>query len=220
MIATFAVFSGSIAVGSLQATLERHLVQFDLSPMHVGFFFMMYGGAYALPNPVWGWMADRFSPKMVILIGSFFLVLGHLFVGPVPGLGLSSSYELCVLSVILAGVGLGAQLVATFSEAQKSAVSRGFPNDVSTYSMVSSIWTSAFALGSFVGPTASGALYEVVGFEWAMVFTAGWNMAVFLLLLASILVDMMGRKGEKEVLYQRIDGEAYGSIKGEDKEAF
>ena len=139
-----------------QATLERHLAQFDLSPMHIGMIFMLYGGAYAFLNPFWGWMADRVSSKLVIMIGAFLLGLGFLLVGPVPGLGIKSSYSLCIVSVVIAGVGLGAQLVAAFSEAQRSAVSGGFPDNLTTYALVSSLWTSAFALGAFVGPTAAG----------------------------------------------------------------
>ena len=75
-LATFAVFAASIAVGALQATFERHLAQFDLSPVHIGFFFMLYGGSYALLNPFWGWLADKTAPKYVLLIGSFLLALG------------------------------------------------------------------------------------------------------------------------------------------------
>ena len=60
------------------------------------------------------------------------------------------------MSVVVAGVGLGAELVAGFTEAQRSAVARGFPDDMTTYSLISSIWTAAFALGAFVGPTAVG----------------------------------------------------------------
>jgi MFS family permease len=141
-----------------QATLERHLAQFHLSPMHIGMFFMLYGGAYAILNPFWGWMADKVSSKLVIMIGAFLLGLGFLLIGPVPGLGLQSSYSLCIVSVVIAGVGLGAQLVAAFSEAQRSAVSSGFPDNLTTYAMVSSLWTSSFALGAFVGPTAAGKL--------------------------------------------------------------
>ena len=83
---------------------------------------------------------------------------GPTMVGPVPGMGITSSYSLCIVSVVLAGLGLGAQLVASFSEAMNSALSRGFPDNLTTYAMVSSIWTSAFALGAFVGPTAAGIL--------------------------------------------------------------
>ena len=117
---------------------------------------MLYGGAYALLNPFWGWMADKVSSKLVIFIGAFLLGLGFLLIGPVPGIGLQTTYPLCIVSVIIAGIGLGAQLVAAFSEAQRSAVTEGFPDNLSTYAMISSLWTSSFALGAFVGPTASG----------------------------------------------------------------
>ena len=56
----------------------------------------------------------------------------------------------------MAHVGGGAVLVAGFTEAQRSAVARGFPDDMTTYSLISSIWTAAFALGAFVGPTVAG----------------------------------------------------------------
>ena len=38
----------------------------------------------------------------------------------------------------------------------RSARAHGFPDTVATYSLISSIWTSSFALGAFVGPTAAG----------------------------------------------------------------
>jgi len=213
-IVTFAVFSGSIAVGALQTTLERHLSQFDLTPMQVGLFFMIYGIAYAVPNPLWGWVADKYSPKLVIIVGSFLLVLGHLLIGPLPGLGLRPSYRLCIVAVIVAGVGLGAQLVATFSEAQKAAVARGFPDDISTYSTISSIWTSSFALGAFVGPTTAGALYEVIGFSWAMVFTGGWSLLVLLLMTGNLILSGCKLGVDKEeASHKKQEEKDYGAIK-------
>ena len=73
-----------------------------------------------------------------------------------PGLGLQPNYSLTLAAIIVAGFGLGAQLVAAFAEAQKAAVAEGFPDNVATYALVSSIWTSTFALGAFVGPTVAG----------------------------------------------------------------
>jgi hypothetical protein len=65
--------------------------------------------------------------------------------------------------------------VAAFAEAHRAATEHGAPNSVVTYSLVSrwpsppphndythnscrlcSLWTSAFALGAFVGPTVAG----------------------------------------------------------------
>ena len=215
ILAVSSVFSASMAVGALQATLERHLAQFNLSPLHVGFFFMMFGAAYALPNPLWGWLVDRYSSKLIIMIGSFFIAIGFLFIGPVPGLGLLPSYELSVFSVIITGVGLGAQLVAAFSEAQRSAVLKGFPDDVSTYSLISSIWTSSFALGAFVGPTAAGALYDVVGFEWSSLFTLTWNLLVCLITII-LLINSTLKKMQRNRLYEHLDDKkSYGAIERE-----
>lgn len=103
LLAGLSVFSGSIAVGALQATLERHLAIFSLSPMQVGMMFMLYGASYAVLNPLWGWMSDRISSTLVILLGSILLGLGCLLVGPVPGLGLTPSYSLTVVAIIIAG---------------------------------------------------------------------------------------------------------------------
>ena len=56
--------------------------------------FMLYGGSYALLNPVWGWLADRVSATGVIATGALLLALGFTLVGPVPGLGLQPRYLL------------------------------------------------------------------------------------------------------------------------------
>ena len=139
---------------------------------------MLYGFSYAVLNPVWGWLADKVSSTLVILLGSVLLGLGCTLIGPVPGLGLQPNYYLTVAAIIVAGFGLGAQLVAAFAEAQKATVAQGFPDNVATYALVSSIWTSTFALGAFVGPSTAGALYDLVGFRWSTLFLVWWNAVV------------------------------------------
>ena len=103
MLSVLSVFSGSVAVGALQATLERHLAVFHLNPMQVGMMFMLYGASYAILNPWWGWLSDRVSSTFVIFTGAVLLGLGMLLVGPVPGLGLSPNYYLTVAAIIIAG---------------------------------------------------------------------------------------------------------------------
>jgi len=207
LLAIIAVLVASIGVGALQTTLERHLAQFDLSPLHVGMFFMLYGGSYALLNPFWGWVADKYSSKLVIMTGAILLGLGYLLVGPVPGLGIKPSYSLCVVSVVLMGLGIGALLVAAFSEAQTAAVARGFPDGIATYAMVSSIWTSAFAFGAFVGPTVAGALYDAVGFEWSLLFPVLCNLVVCLGALTGLVA--VGMRKWQAMHYIVIEGDNY-----------
>jgi len=210
LLAIIAVLAASIGVGALQTTLERHLAQFDLSPLHVGMFFMLYGGSYALLNPFWGWVADKYSSKLVIMSGSILLGVGYLLVGPVPGLGIKPSYSLCIVSVVLMGLGIGAMLVAAFSEAQTAAVARGFPDSITTYAMVSSIWTSAFAFGAFVGPTVAGALYDGVGFEWSLLFPVVCNLVVCLGAMTGLVV--VGVKKWQAMHYIIIEGDDHKEV--------
>ena len=67
-------------------------------------------------------------------------------------------------------MGIGLLLVSTFSDALKTAISHGFSEGLETYGLVSGLWTSIFAFGAFVGPSASGALYDAVGFQNSVYF--------------------------------------------------
>ena len=119
-----------------------------------------------------------------------------------PGLGLQPNYYLTLAAIIVAGFGLGAQLVAAFAEAQKAAVAEGFPDNVATYALVSSIWTSTFALGAFVGPTTAGGLYDLVGFRWSTLFLVGWNLVVAG--FAVVLLVVRRQRGTRRAQYQEI----------------
>lgn len=58
-----------MSIGFLQATLEPHLRQFDLSPIVLGLMFVINGGTYAITAPAWGWLCDKHShPKVIIEI--------------------------------------------------------------------------------------------------------------------------------------------------------
>jgi MFS family permease len=46
----------------------------------------------------------------------------------------------------------------------------GLPNTMSTYGVVSGMWTSILSLGMFVGPSVGGILLDNVGFRWGSVF--------------------------------------------------
>lgn len=49
----------------------------------------------------------------------------------------------------------------------------GMPDGIETYGMISGLWTSTFALGAFIGPSASGALYDTIGFRESTNFIIG-----------------------------------------------
>ena len=111
-------------------------------------------------------------------------------------------------------------MVAAFSEAQKAAIRTGFPDNLTTYALVSSIWTSTFALGAFVGPTAAGSLYDAVGFRWSTLFTVSWNVLVGVSALMLILFNRRTqrmRSGYQEIGGDDEDGDKDDVVKESDR---
>jgi len=95
-----------------------------------------------------------------------------------------------VISIL--GVGLGAEVVAGFADAHKSAILHGFPDTIDTYGLISGLWTSVFALGAFVGPTVAGILFDAVGFPYGTLFIIVTQLLA-LFFLAGFFVEYLLR---------------------------
>ena len=178
-LACIAIISASISIGFLQATLEPHLRPLSLTPVQMGLMFILNGSTYALLAPFWGMMCDKYlSPRTLITFGAVVVALAFTFIGPMPFLPMKLSLALCIVSLIIHGIGFGAVLVSTFAGAHRDALTHGFPDDLGTYGLVSGIWTSTFALGCFIGPSAGGVLMDYIGFAWSTVIVAALHVLV------------------------------------------
>ncbi|MBO1764922.1 MFS transporter, partial [Escherichia coli] len=167
-LAAYAIIASSISIGFLQATLEPHLRPLSLSPFQLGLMFVLNGATYGFFAPVWGFLCDKIiNPRFVVIFGAFVVMTAFILIGPAPFLPIPTTLPICIIALVLHGTGFGAELVATFTSAHRDAVKNGFPDDISTYGLVSGMWTSTFALGAFIGPSAAGALFDWVGFSWA-----------------------------------------------------
>lgn len=176
-----AIICASISIGFLQATLEPHLRPLELTPVQMGLMFILNGSTYALLAPFWGKMCDRYlSPRTLITFGAVVVAIAFTFIGPMPFVPLELSLPLCIVSLIVHGIGFGAVLVSTFAGAHRDALAHGFPDDLSTYGLVSGIWTSTFALGCFIGPSAGGVLVDYIGFPWTTVIVMALHVLVAL----------------------------------------
>lgn len=60
--------------------------------------------------------------------------------------------------------------------------SHGFLNNFETYGLISGLWTSAFALGAFIGPSVAGILLDNVGFR---------NGSMFIVILHLLVVRIV-----------------------------
>lgn len=74
------------------------------------------------------------------------------------------------MGLVLHGLGIASQLVASFSDALRTSIRNGLPDNIETYGLISGLWTSTFALGAFIGPSVSGALYDSIGFRTSTIF--------------------------------------------------
>lgn len=57
----------------------------------------------------------------------------------------------------------------------------GFPDEISTYGLMSGLWSASFSLGDFIGPSVAGALNDLVGFR---------NGTLFIVAVHSLIVSI------------------------------
>jgi len=184
-IAAYSIICAAISIGFIQATLEPHLRQFNLSPIMMGLMFVVNGGVYAASAPLWGYACDklRLPGKLVTAIGAFLIAGSFVFIGPIRIMPFPTTYEVCIASLAIHGVGFAASLVAGFSVAHHEAIVCGFPDNLDTYALISGLWTSAFALGAFIGPTFAGILVDALSFKDASLLVIAAELSVLALSL-------------------------------------
>jgi len=183
----------------------------------LGFMFMVNGLAYALSAPLWGQIGDKFKcPKVLIFVGSILVSISFLLLGPAPFIPLETTIPICVVALVLFGVGSSAELVATFSGSLAAAHKAGFPQDLSTSGLISGIYVSSFALGSFMGPSVGGIAIDYLGFKWTSQILVA--MHVFLA-VSSAYIMISSRKHIDESVPHNKDIEEHVYPKDDIKES-
>jgi len=223
LLAMYSVACAASSLGFLQATLEPHLRDFNLKPIIIGSMFVVSGGVYGFSAPCWGMVCDRKNPKAVTFVGAILISVGFAIMGPLPFFNLKKTIPIVIAGLCLHGLGLGAEVVAGFADAHKSAIASGFPDTIDTYGLVSGLWTSTFALGAFIGPTVAGILFDNIGFPWGTLFVIGVHLVVLGLLMV-VYIDMKLNSSLPEIQVteeeplMRPPSETYGAIGGRDAE--
>ncbi|KAK3923553.1 MFS-type transporter SLC18B1 [Frankliniella fusca] len=179
LLAAASIIVTSMSIGFLSTTLEPHLRGFHLTPVVLGLMFVINGGTYALTAPCWGMLCDRvIVPKVATICGCLLIIVGFSLVGPAPFIPSETVLSMSIVGLVLHGLGIAAQLVASFTDALRTSIAHGFPNNLETYGLISGLWTSTFALGAFIGPSVGGILLDYVGFRNGSMFVVGLNAVV------------------------------------------
>lgn len=158
LVALLGTVYGAICQGFIETFLEEYLSGFGLTITVIGVSFLAMSVPYMFAMPAWGYLSDTgwLEPEYISPIGNGLIFLSYLFIDP--------DYATTELGLALIGLGTAATLTATFAMAQKNALMamEGPPKEC--YSLISGLWTSAFALGNFIGPTLGGPLVNWLGF--------------------------------------------------------
>ncbi|CAI4224894.1 unnamed protein product [Auanema sp. JU1783] len=166
-IMLYSIVACAISLSYLDPTLAGHLLSFELSPTWVGLMFLLCGGVYTIAAPICGWLIDKCRCTMqLMLFGSLLNVFGMLLIGPSPFLNLEKNIYIIGFSLSLLGIAAGAQYIPTFQACLDAAKENGYEDNFHTYGLVSGLFQSAFAFGSFFGPTVGGFAVERIGFPW------------------------------------------------------
>ena len=164
MVPLLSATTAALTIGYIESLLELHLQTFSLSVSSVGLCFLTMSLTYTAMTLLTGYCVDKIlQPIIFSTTGLLLLLLTFTLIGPAPFLPLAPSLPLTVLSLVLQGAGAALVLVSTFSSSLAATLSKdGYSDSPSTFSLVSGLWTSAFALGNFVGPSVAGVIYDKV----------------------------------------------------------
>ena len=114
--------------------------------------------SFTLTTLVSGYAVDKLlQPVTVIIIGFMLLLVSFTFLGPVPYIPLAPNLWITIASMMLQGAGSACVTLASFTSCLQSTYKKnGSSPSLSTTSKVSGIWTGAYSLGHFLGPTLTG----------------------------------------------------------------
>lgn len=190
LVTCFVIMISSTVWAGLDPILEPHLRIFSLSSPIVGLLFLLMSVTYAISSPFWGCLSDNMSDTKNLLIPGFYLMaVSLLFLGPSPVLKIQEDYLwLNIVCLAVLGISVSLSVVPTYDMLLEHAENAGFVTSIGTHGIVAGIWTSMYACGEFVGPTLSGYLVDVVGFQLSLTYIAiGCFSAGTLLLFLKVL---------------------------------
>ncbi|XP_077560290.1 MFS-type transporter SLC18B1-like isoform X2 [Haemaphysalis longicornis] len=128
--------------------------------------------------------------KELCILAGLLMCVCLLLVGPAPFLPLSTAVWTVMLALGIFGFASGGTNVCSFAGSFRDTLKRGFPDDLSTYGLVSSVFTASHSMGAFVGPTLGGYLLDTVGYRMATMVLLGNE----LLLVAWLCFYVLARR--------------------------
>uniref|UniRef100_A0A6B2L4Y5 Major facilitator superfamily (MFS) profile domain-containing protein n=1 Tax=Arcella intermedia TaxID=1963864 RepID=A0A6B2L4Y5_9EUKA len=172
-----------LAFGALDSTLELHLKPFNLTPTQVGLLFLIPAFVYMIAGPICGNFQDRIGGKPLILVGFVLQAVGFCLIGPYP-VGIWKS-KIWIIIMGLLGIGLGGSLIIIPAVGVLSAETAYLGESVNE--LLSGLFPSFYALGSFIGPILGSGFGQILGIATGYGIFGGLSaLMVFVLALMAI----------------------------------
>eukprot|EP00088_Acartia_fossae_P003742 TRINITY_DN115_c0_g1_i1.p1 TRINITY_DN115_c0_g1~~TRINITY_DN115_c0_g1_i1.p1 ORF type:complete len:453 (-),score=79.16 TRINITY_DN115_c0_g1_i1:233-1591(-) len=212
MLSLLGTMFSATCQGFIESFLEEYLKIFGLSVSQIGLSFLSMSVPYMLATPLWGWIVDKYlQPELVNPMGHLTITASLLLIGPVDYLDREPDLVVTLVGLALLGIGTAATITSTFALAQKHALihmgDSGGKSSEEQNSMISGLWTAAFALGNFVGPTVGGPLISLLGFTGTTPVLQVWAL---IMLIFDCLV--LGFSSSKNLFLKRRDKNSKPSL--------
>ena len=149
---------GAVSDSFVETFLEEHLANFDLSVVQLGATFLTMSTPLMLATPIFGWLILSIPPVALSLTGYIAVICALMLVGPPAYLPFSPSYLLTEIGLVVLGIGTAAISTSNFARVQHTN------EDTAHSATLCGLWTAAYALGNFLGPSVGGVLVAQFSF--------------------------------------------------------
>ncbi|XP_033123390.1 MFS-type transporter SLC18B1-like [Anneissia japonica] len=201
-VGVLSLFIGTAALTFVEPTLSTVLQQYNLTPTQIGLVFLLMGFGYAVTAPTVGWIADkRKNTRTLLAFGYIVAGIAYLIVGPWPVLHLPNKLYIICIGVVLIYVALGCAITPTYQDLLVTVLHNGMPDDLSTHTVVSGMFNSAFSLGSFFGPTMGGLLVQKFDFAISSSLFGALNLISAACIILFSLWEFRCGKGRRKTMY-------------------
>jgi MFS family permease len=152
--------------GFMGTTCEFQLVDYGVPRSQVGFWYSIWTAGYLISCALVSKVVDKFSKTRTMLIGTFWMSLAYLLLGPCP---LIFPRSIVLVAVGLAFVGLSAGFLYVPTIPHILEVLKyvyGFDVDDRVHDSMAAITNISLCLGEITGPIMSSLLYYEIGYAY------------------------------------------------------
>ncbi|KAL7637563.1 UNVERIFIED_CONTAM: hypothetical protein RMT77_012291 [Armadillidium vulgare] len=189
LLVLWSLITAAFTISLNNSNLEPHMRTLNLSPIAISLFWTIFGALYSISSISCGKLCDwGIKPQKLLCIGTFLLGMSLMFLGPAPYFKIALNVPLCLLGFVLYGIGSSALVVIPFFCLHKITLKMGFPDDLQTYGLVSSIFNSFLSIGLMTGAIVGALCSESIGLAW------GYQILLLfyvLLIIGTLLYDFI-----------------------------